>query len=174
MRSAVAIISCALIVALVDFSIAGKERHLENGRVVYLELAPVDPRSLMQGDYMALRFRIADDARPSMQRSDSPGARGIFGRRDLATADGRIVAAVDQRSIASYRRLDDSRPLAADELLLRYRVREGAVKFATNAFFFQEGTGVRYERARYGEFRVAPDGELLLIGLRGKDLEPLK
>jgi len=174
MRSAVAIISCALIVALVDFSIAGKERHLENGRVVYLELAPVDPRSLMQGDYMALRFRIADDARPSMQRSDSPGARGIFGRRDLATADGRIVAAVDQRSIASHRRLDDSRPLAADELLLRYRVREGAVKFATNAFFFQEGTGVRYERARYGEFRVAPDGELLLTGLRGKDLEPLK
>src|SRR5882672_10722425 len=174
MRSAVAIISCALIVALVDFSIAGKERHLENGRVVYLELAPVDPRSLMQGDYMALRFRIADDARPSMQRSDSPGARGIFERRDLATADGRIVAAVDQRSIASYRRLDDSRPLAADELLLRYRVREGAVKFATNAFFFQEGTGVRYERARYGEFRVAPDGELLLTGLRGKDLEPLK
>jgi uncharacterized membrane-anchored protein len=47
------------------------------------------------------------------------------------------------------------------------------VKFATNAYFFQEGTAARYEPARYGEFRVAPDGDLLLTGLRGKDLEPL-
>jgi uncharacterized membrane-anchored protein len=47
------------------------------------------------------------------------------------------------------------------------------MKFATNAFFFQEGTARRYEAARYGEFRVAPDGELLLTGLRDKDLQAL-
>src|SRR2546427_1227855 len=64
-------------------------------------------------------------------------------------------------------------PLAPNEVLLRYRVRGGQVKFATNAFFFQEGTAKRYEGARYGEFRVAPDGELLLTGLRGKELQPL-
>jgi|SRR5882672_402869 len=174
MRSAIAIVACAAILALIDFSIAGKERHLESGRVVYLELAPVDPRSLMQGDYMALRFRIANDAQPSMQRSDSPVRRGFFGTRDLATADGRIVAALDARSIATFRRLDDRSAPAADEILLRYRVREGMVKFATNAFFFQEGTGKRFERARYGEFRVAPDGEVLLTGLRGVELDLLK
>jgi uncharacterized membrane-anchored protein len=173
MRSAAAIIACAAILAVVDFSIAGKERQLESGRIVYLELAPVDPRSLMQGDYMALRFRIANDARPAMQRSDSPRGGGAFGRRDLAVADGRMVAALDERSIASFRRLDDRTALAVDEILLRYRVREGDVKFATNAFFFEEGKGKRYEAARYGEFRVAPDGELLLTGLRGKDLERL-
>jgi uncharacterized membrane-anchored protein len=173
MRSAVAIIACAAVLALVNFSISGKERQLESGRLVYLELAPVDPRSLMQGDYMALRFRIANDAQPAMQRSDSPRRRGLFGRGNLASADGRIVAALDARSVASYRRLDDGRPPGADEILLRYRVREGALKFATNAFFFQEGTGKRYERARYGEFRVAADGEVLLTGLRGAELEPL-
>ena len=42
-----------------------------------------------------------------------------------------------------------------------------------DAFFFQEGTAKRYAAARYGAFRVAPDGELLLTGVRGKDLEPL-
>ena len=31
----------------------------------------------------------------------------------------------------------------------------------------------RYEGVRYGEFRVAPDGELLLTGLRDKDVKPL-
>ena len=173
MRSAIALISCVAVLALVNFSIAGKERQLESGKVVYLELAPLDPRSLMQGDYMALRFRIANDARPAMDRSQPSGVRRFPGQGDLATADGRIVAALDASSVATYRRLDDGTPLAQDEILLRYRAREGQIKFATNAFFFQEGTAKRYEGARYGEFRVAADGELLLTGLRGKELQPL-
>jgi len=173
MRSAVAFISCAVVLALLNFSIVGKERQLESGKVVFLELAPVDPRSLMQGDYMALRFKIADDARPAMDRSESSASRRFPRQRDLTTADGRIVAALDPASVATYRRLDDGTPLAPNEVLLRYRVRGGQVKFATNAFFFQEGTAKRYEGARYGEFRVAPDGELLLTGLRGKELQPL-
>jgi uncharacterized membrane-anchored protein len=127
--------------------------------VVVLELAPVDPRSLMQGDYMALRFRMANDAGAAV--------------RAAAAADGRIVATVDERGVATYRGLHDGTPVASNEVLLRYRVRNGDIKFATNAFFFQEGTGRRYEGARYGELRVAPDGELLLTGLRDKDLRPL-
>jgi uncharacterized membrane-anchored protein len=173
MRSAIALISCVAVLALVNFSIAGKERQLESGTVAYLELAPVDPRSLMQGDYMALRFKMANDARPALKQSDAVPARGFQRQRDLATADGRIVAALDPSSIATYRRLDDGTPPAPNEILLRYRVREGQIKFATNAFFFQEGTAKRYEGARYGEFRVAPEGELLLTGLRGKELQPL-
>jgi uncharacterized membrane-anchored protein len=47
------------------------------------------------------------------------------------------------------------------------------VKFATNAYFFQEGTAKAYQRARYGEFRVSPSGELLLTHLRGEQLERL-
>ncbi|HZF18293.1 MAG TPA: GDYXXLXY domain-containing protein [Burkholderiales bacterium] len=174
MRSAIAILACVAVLALVNLSIASKERQLESGRIVYLELAPVDPRSLMQGDYMALRFQIANDALPAMPRTNTPGSRRWFGPSNLEAADGRIVAVLDALSIARYRRLDDGTPTGANELLLRYRVREGTLKFATNAFFFQEGTGRRYERARYGEFRVAPDGEVLLTGLRGKELEPLK
>ena len=172
MRSAIALAWCAATLALVGFSIAGKERLLESGKVVHLELAPVDPRSLMQGYYMALRFRVANDAQPHLKRSDSASPLG-FSRQTLAAADGRIVAALDERSVASFRRLDDGRALASNEVLLRYRVREGNMKFATNAFFFQEGTAKRYEAARYGEFRVAADGELLLTGLRGKELQPL-
>jgi len=160
MRSAIALIACLAVLALVDFSIRGKERQLAEGSVVFLELAPVDPRSLMQGDYMALRFKMANDALPAIKGSGS-------------VSDGRIVALLDERSIAAFRRLEDGALLAGREVLLRYRVRNGELKFATNAFFFQEGTARRYERARYGEFRVAPDGELLLTGLRGAELQPL-
>jgi len=160
MRSAIALIACLAMLALVNFSIRGKERQLAGGTVVYLELAPVDPRSLMQGDYMALRFRMANDALPAIKGSAS-------------VSDGRIVALLDERSIAAFRRLEDGATLAGREVLLRYRVRNGELKFATNAFFFQEGTARRYEGARYGEFRVAPDGELLLTGLRGAELQSL-
>jgi uncharacterized membrane-anchored protein len=158
-RSLIALIACGASLALVNYSIASKERLLAEGRVVYLELAPVDPRSLMQGDYMALRFKMANDA-----SGDAISA---------ARQDGRIVAALDARGIASYRRLHDGKPPASNEMLLRYRVRERHIKFATNAFFFQEGTGKRYEAARYGMFRVAEDGELLLTDLRGADLQQL-
>lgn len=159
MRKAIAVVAGLVMLVAVNWGIFGRERLLEQGTVVLLELAPLDPRSLMQGDYMALRFRIADE---------------IFGRdRPKHAEDGRIVVKVDERGVGAYLRRDAGEPLAAGEVALRYRVREGKVKFATNAFFFQEGTGPQYARARYGEFRVAPSGELLLTQLRGEKLERL-
>jgi len=44
-------------------------------------------------------------------------------------------------------------------------VRHGRVKFATNAFYFQEGHADIYLPARYGRFRVDEDGKVLLAGL---------
>ena len=66
MRKKIAIGSLLIILALVNWSIAEKEKHLAEGKVVYLKLAPVDPRSLMQGDYMALRFRLAPQTRAAV------------------------------------------------------------------------------------------------------------
>ena len=172
MRSVIALAWVVVVLALVGNSIAAKEALLKNGKVTYLELAPVDPRSLMQGDYMALRFGIANDVRRDLE-PDEPTGRSGSRREKFVTADGKVVAVLGEDLVSHYKRLDDGSPLAPDEILLRYRVRKGRVKFATNAFFFEEGTAKRYEQARYGEFRVAPDGELLLTGMRDKVLEPL-
>lgn len=159
MRKTIAIVAGLAVLGLANFSIYSRERLLADGRIALLELAPVDPRSLMQGDYMALRFRASDDA---------------FGRRPKeGLGDGRIVLQLDERGVAKFKRFDDGTPLATDELRIRYRVRADQVKFATNAFFFQEGHAKFYERARYGEFRVAQDGECLLTGMRGEKLERL-
>ncbi|HSE01127.1 MAG TPA: GDYXXLXY domain-containing protein [Burkholderiales bacterium] len=159
MREAIAIVVGLAVLGAVNWGIHGREQLLAEGRVVLLELAPVDPRSLMQGDYMALRFKIADDA---------------FGRgRSKESEDGRVVVKLDPRNVATYVRRDDGNALAEGEAVLRYRVRDGEVKFATNAYFFQEGHARYYERARYGEFRVAPDGETILTAMRGEKLEIL-
>ncbi len=162
MRRAIVVIAGLLILASVTVSISRKETLLATGRVVYLELAPVDPRSLMQGDYMALRFKAANDA---------------FGNRlqdrETPPSDGRIVLSIDERGVGTYTRLDDGTPLATNEVVLRYRIRERRVKFATNAFFFQEGHAMDYAKARYGEFRVADSGECILTGMRDENLELL-
>lgn len=157
MRRALVVMAGVLVLAVLNWTIYARERHLTEGRIVFLELAPVDPRSLMQGDYMALRFKAADDLLRAAKNLD----------------DGRIVVRLDEKNVGRFVRRDDGTALGEHDLALRYRVRDGRVKFATNAFFFQEGTARLYEAARFGEFRVSLSGELLLTGLRGKDLERL-
>ena len=109
---------------------------------------------------MALAYRIGEQARRQLR------ARG-------EAHDGHIVVMLDERRVARFVRLHDGGKLQPGEILLRYRLRGDSMKFATNAFFFEEGQAKRYEAARYGEFRVAPDGELLLQALRGADGERL-
>ena len=67
---------------------------------------------------------------------------------------------------ASFVRLDDGSPLQADEFLLAYRLRGYEVLTAAPAFYFQEGTAHQYAGAKFGVFKLAPDGKTLLVGLR--------
>lgn len=160
MRKLIAIAAGVLVLVAVNWTILGRERLLESGQVVLLELAPVDPRSLMQGDYMALRFKAADQA-----FGRNPGKAGA--------EDGYIIVLVGEHGVGTFARRDGGEPLAPGEVRLRYRVRAGQVKFATNAFFFQEGTANAFALARYGEFRVAPNGDLLLTDLVGEGFKRL-
>lgn len=160
------LIAWALTLALATVGIAGKERLLARGDTVFLRLAPVDPRSLMQGDYMALNFDIGNQIR-AVRAQDARFPR-----------DGVAVIRRDAQGVASFVRVHGAEPLAAGEQLLRYqtaRSRWGGmqVQVSTDAYFFQEGQGKRFAQAQYGEFRVGADGQALLVGLRGKGMEKL-
>ena len=160
MRKAVALLAGLVLLAFVNFGIYQRERLLTEGRVVLLRLAPVDPRSLMQGDYMRLNFEVAGQAFPFESR----------GR----LADGKLVVALDPHHVGQFRRLAKGEPLAPGEVALRFRVRNGQPNFATNAFFFEEGQADAFARAVYGEFRVDSDGEMILTGLRDAAFTPLQ
>ncbi|MEP7061248.1 MAG: GDYXXLXY domain-containing protein [Betaproteobacteria bacterium] len=152
--------STLVVLALVNVGIWQREGLLDHGKVVLLELAPVDPRSLMQGDFMRLSYRVLEDAFP--RQVGTPPA-----------TDGRVIVAIDDRGVGRFARLDDGTPLRTGDVALRYRVRAADVKFATNAYFFEEGHAGDFSPARYGEFRVAADGEMILTGLRDKALRLL-
>jgi uncharacterized membrane-anchored protein len=146
-----------LLVVLVSVNvlIVRKERAIASGRTMFLELAPVDPRSLMQGDYMNLRYLVAQDAEAA-----------ILERR------GRIVVTLDTKNVAEFARVHRGEPLAAGEYLLAYEKRDG-LHLGAESFLFQEGDAEVYAQARYGELKVAADGASVLVGLRNGTLQPL-
>jgi len=160
MRKAIALAAGVLVLAVANWTILQREELLRDGRVAILELAPVDPRSLMQGDYMALRFKVAVEALDRAKMAKAP-------------AGGHVVVKLGANALATFTRLDDGSVLAPDELRMVYRIRGGQLKFATNAYFFQEGDGPLYATARYGEFRVARNGDSILVALRDRDLKRL-
>ena len=149
-----------LILGALNTAIVGKERIRRSGELVYLPLAPVDPRSLIQGDYMALRFAIVRDI-------EGRGEKASRAVQEGETAFAPVT--LDDRRVASL-----ASPGAPAPLRLRYRVRDGHVWLGTNAFFFEEGSAQRYAGARYGEFRVDRDsGEAVLVGLRNDKLDAM-
>lgn len=169
LRRFIALLGLVIILFAVNYSIVGKERHLDEGRTVYLELAPVDPRSLMQGDYMALRFKVANELGKALPK---PEGGGGWWRKVEAT-DGWAVLEIDENGVGRFAGVADQPGSTAARLNVAYRVRSGTVKFATNAFFFQEGTAELFERARYGEFRVNEQGEPLLVAMLDQNLQIL-
>jgi len=169
MSKILALVSLVIVLGLVNWSIYKKEDQLTHGKIAYLELAPIDPRSIMQGDYMALNYQVARQVYDALPKSKEYK----HWRQNIDASDGYAVVALDERNIATFKDIYHGQALAKSEILMRYRVRNGAVKFATNAYFFQEGTGKYYQPAHYGQFRVANDGELLLVAMYDKDLNKL-
>ncbi len=169
-RSILALATLAVILIAVNMAILNKERHLDMGQSVFLELAPVDPRSLMQGDYMALRFAVANQLRNALPKLE--GRRHWW--RKVDAEDGYVVLNIDDNGVGRFAGVATSpEPSSVGQIAMAYRVRSGTIKFATNAFFFQEGTAEDYEPARFGEFRVNEQGEPLLVGLYDEDLKRL-
>ncbi|HEW98295.1 MAG: hypothetical protein DRR16_29265 [Candidatus Parabeggiatoa sp. nov. 3] len=157
MRSLFVFIIAVVVLAYVNFEIYQKEQLLTEGTTILLELAPVDPRSLIQGDYMVLRYKIAR-------------LEALY----EAKQDGYLVIERNEDQIAQFKRIyDENTPLEASSLLLRFRKRGSEIRLGAESFFFQEGHAKYYENARYGELKVTPSGESVLVGLRDAELKPL-
>lgn len=153
----IAIVAAWLLVVLaVMYAVTGHERTLRDGQLVLLELAPVDPRSLMQGDYMALRFAVDD------QLFAEDGSWPTYAHLHVG-AEGRAV-------LAGTGNQPSSEP---GMISMRIRQAERRASVGPNAFFFQEGTAAVYEKAHWGGFRVAADGTALLTALYDEDLQLL-
>ena len=154
----IAILGLALVLVVMTRNIIKYENHLATGDTVLLALAPIDPRGFMQGDYMTLSYALERDVFAALNKD--PGSYPT-------NEEGYVIVALDQHNVGQLVRLaaNQSKNLASNEMALHYRIRNGVMQLATNAFFFQEGHGEAFEAAEYGLFRINDKGEPLLTNL---------
>jgi uncharacterized membrane-anchored protein len=155
MRLIVLFAALLVVLGLANYSIAGKEAVIREGSTVLLRLAPRDPRSLLQGDYMALNYAMT----------------GAVARAAAAAevTDGVVLVSLDGNAEATFVALYQGGNIQEDQRLLRFRRRGESVRLASDAFFFEEGQFETYRNASFGELRVADDGSAVLTGLRDAD-----
>jgi len=139
-----------LFLGVFNHGVFKKEQLMDQGRLVLMELAPVDPRSLLQGDYMQLDYALGRS-----MASDSLPTKGL------------AALEIDDRGLAhGIRAIGSLEELRPGELPIKYSKRSwGGMKIGAESFFFQEGKAEKYEAAKYGGIKVDPKGNILLVGL---------
>ena len=85
------------------------------------------------------------------------------------------LADVDARSIAKIQGLaaPGAQP-AANQIAVKLRQKSRRWFVGTDAYFFEEGRADAYASAKYGQFRLGPDGRLLLVAMTDDQLNVIK
>lgn len=195
-QSKTAIIIVATLVAILLLfvkAVGSKESTLKDGKLVLLELAPVDPRSLMQGDYMRLNYAITQegrswrtsqtissafsekdslfdnsaalDAEVALQEARAKESRKIGAR-------GYVLLNVDANQVGRYVKMTDKIGDAGEgQVYIKFfNNNDWTYNIGAESFFFQEGDAEKYEKAKYGALRVDDKGNSILIGMYDEEL----
>jgi uncharacterized membrane-anchored protein len=152
------IVNLLLILGLFNYSIFQKEKMLKNGTLVLLKLAPVDPRSLMQGDYMSLNYEISNIA---------------WNKNYNIPQNGFCIVELNKNHAATFIRIQkESKPLKTNEFAINYKKSNfGIINLGAESYFFEEGKGKKFEKAVYGGLKIDKNGQSVLVGLYDKKLK---
>ncbi len=157
-RSIVIITNIALVLLAIGLQVLGKEKLRNTGELFFFKLAPVDPRSLMQGDYMELRYKITRT-----------------GRNKNIPSRGYIIFTVDSNKVAHYiRHQKKHQPLHEGEKCIKYFYHKREISIGVESFFFQEGHANAFSKAEYGALKVDNKGEKILVGLFNDKFQEIK
>ena len=159
-RSIVILLTTAFIAWVFGSQISDLKKVREEGRTVYLDLQPVDPRALMLGDYMRLRY--AEERVPDGMEIDELPPKGAF------------VMSLDDNNVATVSRLASEAPMGANETRFNYTRTNRSLTFGAPRFYFENGTAETYENARYGVFKVSPAGKAILVNLADEEFKVLR
>ena len=169
----VALAVVLLILIPLNYKVQQFEDVLATGKPVVLKIAPVDPRSLMQGDYMALSYAILNDIRANLNESED----GVILAKEKKHPN-KVYALIhqDEQGVATLRRVEDSLPNDFKDCVANVYLPVNNFKWLpelpSQEYFFAEGKGQHYAQAEYAEYRFK-DGILLLARLLDKDLKAL-
>ena len=174
----------------VNYKVQQFEDVLATGKPVVLKIAPVDPRSLMQGDYMVLNYAILSEfqqsqflpeSNESLETSESidAGEANETTGIDESSPSGKkayILVHLDKNHVATFCEKQSEIPTdfkhCTPNVYLPIRYKGWLPELPSQDYFFAEGKGEHYAQAEYAEYRFK-DGILLLARLLDKDLKGL-
>lgn len=159
------LVTVVIILVMTNINISKKQDLIANGQTLLFKLAPVDPRSLMQGDYMRLRFELGNQIHDRL--------RLLNNNRSIPKTNGFAVIERDANDVVSFVSLYNNQELTDNQLLVPYKYRDYQVYFTTNAFYFQEGRAQHFQKSEYGVFRMNAQGEMILVNMADKELNVL-
>lgn len=173
-----------LIVAVTLTDVVRKEQLLAQGETLILALAPVDPRSIMQGDYMALRFELGNEVNQVLKQEneDITATQLIAYMQPYPHAAAQLVGLENRlsgdvwvwdASQSIWKRSNSTAQLSEQALPLRLRYQYGRwLPNGVDAWFFPEGKAETYEGARFGVFKVNRQADALLYELLDEHAQP--
>ena len=175
----------------VNYKVQQFEDVLATGKPVVLKIAPVDPRSLMQGDYMVLNYAILSEFQQSLVLPESN--ESLESNESIDTVESNETTGIDESSpsekkayilvhldknhVATFCEEQSEIPTdfkhCTPNVYLPIRYKGGWLpRLPSQDYFFAEGKGEYYAQAEYAEYRFK-DGILLLARLLDKDLKGL-
>ncbi|MGP4770477.1 GDYXXLXY domain-containing protein [Acinetobacter sp. PFS20] len=150
--------------------VAKNEWHLHHSKSIFIELRPVDPRSILQGDYMALAYELNLQSLKALARSESEALDQVIFNHPSVPA--KVILDSQNRVVRTI--LDNNNSFVGQSLILKNpENRLQALYPASRSFLFAEGLAQCYQKAKYAEFKVNTKGEAILFDLRGEGLQPL-
>ncbi|BBO01890.1 MULTISPECIES: GDYXXLXY domain-containing protein [Bradyrhizobium] len=145
--AAAVLLQCVLLVLMV----ADRMQILREGTEVTLQTQPVDPRDLLRGDYVVLRYDISQLPAGALAGKTADARNPVVFVKLAPNADG-VYAAVSVHA--------ESVPVTAPEVLIRGRVSHSCgsnvrtfcdrltIKYGLESYFVPEGEGGKLEQAR--------------------------
>lgn len=162
----------------VNYKVQQFEDVLATGKPVVLKIAPADPRSLMQGDYMVLNYAILSELQQSQFSSESNESNETTGIDELSPSGKKayILVHLDKNHVVTLCEAQSEIPTdfkhCTPNVYLPIRYRGWSPELPSQDYFFAEGKGEYYAQSEYAEYRFK-DGILLLARLLDKDLKGL-
>lgn len=159
-RLIVILLTTAFIAWMFGSQILALNEVRDEGQTVYLDLRPVDPRALMLGDYMRLRY--TEERVPEGKDIDDLPPKGAF------------VMTLNENNVGSVSHLESNARIASNQVRFNYTRTNRSLTFGAPRFYFENGTAETYENASYGVFKVSPTGKAILVDLADEEFKTLR
>ncbi|CAK7020691.1 MULTISPECIES: GDYXXLXY domain-containing protein [Fusobacterium] len=158
MKKIFVVLNLLLLMIVFGYSVIKEEKNLKKA-TFYIKTVPVDPRSLIQGDYMVLNYDIAESARMEIGN----------------IRKGYIRIKINDLKIAEFIRIDEEYlPPSNNEISIQFQKNGSNIDIGVNSYLFQEGTGNKFQKAQYAEVIELKNGKLRLKNLLDKDFIKIK